>query len=132
MMPNVDQVSAIMSVDELSAMMSGVELCGGELILLLKRADLRSHLDFIEILEAVPQVSLVWDDGRRTTFAPFETDRAWLCARRRYFRRPYDARHAIAKRRAVEDRRADHGVAGVSRRTPERSINPTSPVWPEP
>jgi len=40
-----------MSVDELSAMMSGVELCGGELILLLKTRRPTQPSRLHEILE---------------------------------------------------------------------------------
>lgn len=50
--------------------MKGLKLCGAGIILLLEHAQLRSHLDYLEVAQDVPEVAFVWKDGRRTVFAP--------------------------------------------------------------
>lgn len=57
--------------------MKGIQLCGAGLILLLEHAALRRHLARIDVSEDVPYVEFVWKDGRLTTFAPFDSGRAY-------------------------------------------------------
>jgi hypothetical protein len=51
---------------------SRLEICGAGLMLLLSDAKVRSRLEALALNQDIPEVVFVWDDGRRTTFAPFE------------------------------------------------------------
>jgi hypothetical protein len=55
---------------------SRLELCGAGLMLLLSDARVRARLEALLLNQDIPEVVFAWDDGRHTTFAPFEP-REW-------------------------------------------------------